>query len=57
MIDIQDSILHQNFNQMLPKSINDEIQLYQEQNEDGKFNNDGKQPGKKGELDKNKDII
>ncbi len=57
MADIQDSILRLNFNQMLPKSINDKIQSYQEQNKEGKFNKGGKQLGKKGEHDKTKDII
>jgi hypothetical protein len=57
MTDIQNSFLRLNFNQMLPKSINDKIQSYQDQNKDEKFNNGGKHPGKKGELKKNKDIV
>jgi hypothetical protein len=59
MTDIQDSILRLNFNQMLPKSINDKV-LSQQENKDGKFNGGGKHNGKKvpgGEFDKNKDII
>ncbi len=48
MTDTHDSILQLNFNQQLPKSINDKILSQLEQNKDGKFNGGGKQYGKKG---------
>jgi len=57
MTDIQDSILHLNFNQMLPKPKIDKIQAQQDFNKEGKFNNGGKNPGKKGDFDKNKELV
>jgi len=58
MTDIQDFILHLSFNQMLPKSISHKIQSQQDNNnKDGKLNNGGKFPGKKGKTDKLKDLV
>ncbi len=47
MTDTQDSILRLNFNQMLPKSINDKILAQINQNKEGKINGGGKYQGKK----------
>jgi hypothetical protein len=47
MTDTQDSILRLNFNQMLPKSINDKILAQIDQNKEGKINGGGKYQGKK----------
>jgi hypothetical protein len=58
--DIQDSILRLNFNQMLPKSINDKILLQLENYKEGKVNGGSKHQGKKfssGNQDQNKEII
>ncbi len=60
MNDIQESILRLNFNQMLPKSINDKILLQTDQNKDGKIFGGRKHLGKKlpgGDQDKNKDLV
>jgi hypothetical protein len=60
MTDIQDSILRLNFNQMLPKSINDKILLQLENYKEGKVNGGSKHQGKKfpsGNQDQNKEII
>jgi hypothetical protein len=51
MTDTQDSILRLNFNQMLPKSINDKILLQVEQNKEGKFNGGNKHQGKKPQVE------
>jgi hypothetical protein len=47
MTDTQDSILQLNFNQMLPKSINDKILSQIDQNKEGKINGGGNTKVKK----------
>jgi hypothetical protein len=62
MNDIQDSILHHNFSQQLPKSISDKVQanLDSLKEKEGKFQGGYKQQGKLGnslETNKHKEIV